>query len=103
MTHDWDDVTYVTSTVADENVVRYPNSDHVVKFSISGPGEIISVDNSNVYSHERYKADRRTVYKGKAIAIVRATETGGTIRLTASSDGLESDSATIVIVKKPRK
>lgn len=100
LTHDWDEVTYVTATVADENGVRYPNSDHVVKFSISGPGEIISVDNSNVYSHERYKADRRTVYKGKAIAIVRATADAGTIRLIASSDGLESDSATIEIIKK---
>ena len=101
LTCDWDDVVYVTATVTDENGVRHPNSNHTVKFSVSEGGEIVAVDNSDVYSHERYKSDRRTVCKGRAIAIVRATTGDGTFRLSASSDGLESDTARIVIVKKP--
>ena len=99
ITNNWEDVAYVTATVLDKNGVRFPNSDHKVKFTISGPGEIVSVDNSSPYSHERYKTDQKTVFKGEAIAIIRATAASGTIRLTASAEGLESSSIEIKIKK----
>ena len=95
----WDDVVYVTAMVADENGIRFPNSSHKIKFSISGPGEIVAVDNSDPFSHELYKTDSRSVYKGKAIAIIRAKAGLGTIRLTASADGLVSDSTEIKVKK----
>jgi len=97
--NDWEQVVYVTATVVDKNGIRFPNSSHKVKFSISGPGEIVAVDNSAPLSHEMYKADQRSVYKGKAIAIIRAKAGSGTIRLTASADGLDGDSTEIKIRK----
>ena len=98
--NDPEQVVYVTATVVDKNGIHFPNSKHKVKFSISGPGEIVSVDNSNPISHEMYKGDERIVYKGKAIAIIKAKAGSGTIRLTASAPGLGSDTVEIKVTKE---
>jgi glutathione peroxidase len=96
--NDWDEVVYLTAAVLDAQGVRCPNGREEVTFTIAGPGEIVSVDNGDVYNHERYKSDRQTVYKGEAIAIVRATADKGTITVTASAAGLESSSVTLEAV-----
>jgi beta-galactosidase len=93
--NDWDEVVYVTATAVDKNGVRSPNVPVKIKFDISGPGEIVSVDNSDNLSHERYKAKERTTYKGRVIAIIRATADSGDIKLTASADGMENVSITV--------
>lgn len=97
---DWDEVVYLTATVRDAAGVRTPNGREVVKFTIDGPGEIVAVDNGDVNNHERYQTDSQTVYKGTAIAIVRATAGQGTITVTASSEGLESSSVVLQAVAK---
>lgn len=102
LVNDWEEVVYVHATVIDGNGIRFPNSEHKVTFTISGPGEIVSVDNSDVFSHERYKANERTVYKGQALAIIRATGSSGKITIAASADGLEGSSVSIN-VKKTKK
>ena len=93
--YDWEEVAYLTATVVDMHGVRCPNILTDIKFNISGPGEIISIDNSDVFSHERYKANHRTAYKGRVIAIVRAIADNGTITVKAEADGLGSSNVTI--------
>jgi Beta-galactosidase/beta-glucuronidase len=95
--NDWEEVVYITATIVDKNGICNPNTSHKVKFSISGPGEIVSVDNSDPFSHERYKGDTRTVYKGSAIAIVRATAGSGEIIIRATADGLYSGEVSLSI------
>lgn len=95
--YDWEQVVYVTASITDDAGRVFPNSDHKIKLSVSGPGELVSIDNNDVYSHERYKTDTRTAYRGEVIGIIRATATSGTIRVTATSDGLESGYADIRI------
>ncbi|MES2777608.1 MAG: glycoside hydrolase family 2 TIM barrel-domain containing protein [Bacteroidota bacterium] len=95
--NDWEDVVYVNATVVDKDGIRCPNGAAKIKFTLSGPGEIISVDNSDPYSHEMYKGDERTVFKGKALVIIRAKANAGTIRITASSAGLESSTTEVKI------
>ena len=72
LTKNWDDVSFVTATVVDANGVPCPNSDNLIKFSVSGPGVIAAVDNGNITSHEPYQATERQAYQGKAIAIIKA-------------------------------
>ena len=98
--NDWDEVVYVTVTTVDAEGTRSPNGHHKVKFTIGGPAEIVSVDNGDVFNHEPYKTDEQTVYKGEAVAIIRATADSGEIRITASADGLESASVTLKAVSK---
>ena len=93
--NDWEEVVYVTATVVDNNGVRSPNVPVKVKFDITGPGEIIAVDNSDNLCHERYKATERSTHKGAVLALVRATANTGEVKITASAAGMESVSVTM--------
>jgi len=41
------DLAYITVTVADKDVLLVPRTDPLVKFALSGPGEIVAVGNGN--------------------------------------------------------
>jgi beta-galactosidase len=98
--NDWDEVVYLTATVLDNAGIRCPNGREEVTFTISGPGEIVAVDNGDNFNHERFKTDHQTVYKGQAIAIIRATADTGMITVTASADGLTGSSVTLQATPK---
>src|SRR5699024_404618 len=85
----WDDVSYIDVKVVDSKGVVCPHADNRIKFSLSGSGKIIAVDNGNPRSHEPYQASKRKMYKGKGIAVIRAIKDSGSIKLTATSPGLE--------------
>ena len=57
---------------------------------MTGPGEIVAVDNGDATSLEPFQARQRRAYNGLALAIVR-TRPGqpGRIVLEASGDGLQ--------------
>ncbi len=88
LTPTWDDVSYVTATVADEHGVRIPGADDVVTFKLNGPGRIAAVDNGDNTSHEPFQADSRRAYDGECIAILKALKSGGPLTLTASAPNL---------------
>ncbi|HEX2925429.1 MAG TPA: carbohydrate-binding protein [Ruminiclostridium sp.] len=92
---DGKDLIYIETDIADANSVIVPTADNDVKFSISGPGTIVGVDNGNSISLEPYKATNRKAFSGKCLVIVQPTKTSGTIVVTANSNGLTSDSVTI--------
>jgi len=93
--YDWDEVVYVRAEIEDADGVRYPNSDHRITLKVSGPGELAGIDNDDVYSHERYKSDWRTAYRGQVSGIIRATAGSGVITVTATADGLEPSTVQI--------
>ena len=95
LTKNWDDVSFITATIVDANGAQCPNSDNLIKFSISGPGVIAAVDNGNIISHEPYQATERQAYQGKAIAIIKASEREGKIIFKAQSEGLEPATITV--------
>lgn len=95
LTPDWDDVSYVTVTVTDEKGVPCPWADNLVTFEIFGPGVIAAVDNGDPMSHEPFRGNHRQAYRGRCIAVIRATAPGGTIRVKASAEGLKSGAVTI--------
>jgi beta-galactosidase len=98
LTPAWDDVSYVTVTVADGNDVLCPWSDDLITFNISGPGVIAAVDSGDIASHEPFQASERRLFQGRCFAIIRATATSGRITLTASAPGLKAASITIEAV-----
>lgn len=93
----WDEVAFVTAEIYDDTDVDgepgllCPNARNTVTFTIDGPGEIIAVDNGDVFNHEPYKSHSISAYGGRAVAIVRATGPGQ-INISASVEGLKSDS-----------
>ena len=89
------DLSFVTVKVLDKNGTLVPAADNLVSFEVSGPGSIAGVDNGNQISHESFKASRRKVFHGMALAIVQAKQKPGRIVLKATSPNLTSASVVL--------
>jgi beta-galactosidase len=93
---DGSDLAFVTVTITDADGLLVPQSTNLVKFELSGPGEIAAVDNGNATSFESFQAQERHAYNGLALVIVRTKAGGpGAITLKAQSDGLAPAEITI--------
>jgi beta-galactosidase len=66
-----------------------------VTFSVSGPGQLVGVDNGNPIDTSSYKGTSRNAFSGTVLAIVRSTGTAGSIIVNATSPGLTAGSVTI--------
>jgi len=99
----WDDVSYVTVTVADDNGVIVPNAHDLITFKIAGPGFIAAVDSADNNSHEPFQFTERRAYQGRCFVMIKSTSASGKITLVASAPGLKSSSVIIkaVAAKKP--
>ena len=88
---DGDDLSFVTVTIADKDGRPVPRSHDRVRFSLSGPGEIVATDNGDPTSFESFQSPERKAFNGLALAIVR-TRAGqaGPMVLTATAEGLGS-------------
>lgn len=86
---DGKDLVFVTVTIADKHDSLVPRANHRVRFSITGPGEIVATDNGDATSHESFQAKERAAYNGLCLVVVRsrAGETGK-IFLKAEAEGL---------------
>ena len=92
---DGKDLAFVTGDIQDANGVIVPSAENSVTFSVSGPGQLVGVDNGNPVDTSSYKGTSRKAFSGKVLAIVRSTGAGGSIVLDASSSGLTSASVTV--------
>jgi len=87
---DGEDLVFITVNALDSQGRQHPLADDLVRFSVSGPGEIAAVGNGNPLSFEPFIADRRHLFYGKALLIVRPLKgEGGVIRVQAVSPELE--------------
>ncbi len=93
------DLSFVTVTVADKNGLLVPRSKNRIRFSLSGPGEIVAVDNGDATNLESFQSQERSAFNGLCLVIVRAKAgQAGQLRLKAQADGLGG--AEIVISSK---
>lgn len=89
-----DALAFVTVEILDADGNLCPDADNLVEFSLSGESAFIAgVDNGNPVSMERFKDSKRMAFNGKCLVVLQASSPGRTT-LTASSDGLVSDSVT---------
>lgn len=82
------DVAHLTVRIVDADGRVVPTADNEVTFELEGPGQIIGVDSGDPASHESFKANHLRAFNGMCLAIVQAARSPGSIRVTASSDGL---------------
>lgn len=82
------DLSFVTVKVTDKDGNMVPSADNLINFKIEGTGFIAGVDNGFQASLEPFKANYRKAYRGLALAIIQAKKQKGTIKLTATSQGL---------------
>jgi beta-galactosidase len=67
-----------------------PDADQEVQFAISGPGVIAAVGNGDGKDTAAYQGDRRKLFQGRALVVVRTSKQGGPIHLTATAPGLST-------------
>ena len=90
ITADGLDLSFVTVSIADKDGLPVPRSNNLVNFEISGPGEIVAVDNGDATSFESFQTNQRKAYNGLALVIIRAKAgLTGVITLKAGSEGLQ--------------
>ncbi|RDC58652.1 DUF4982 domain-containing protein [Pedobacter chinensis] len=92
---DGKDLSFVTIRILDAAGNLVPDADHLVEFKVEGSGFIAGVDNGFQASLEPFKANHRKAFHGLCLAILQSTEKSGSIKLTATSNGLSSSSITI--------
>jgi beta-galactosidase len=98
---DGQDLSFVTVTIADQAGLLVPRTHNLVKFALTGPGEIVAVGNGDAASHEPFQAKQRRAFNGLCQVIVKSkTGTPGAITLQAASAGL-TGGKTIITGRNP--
>jgi beta-galactosidase len=86
---DGEDLSYVLVEAVDLDGNLCPLAMNNVKFKLEGDATIAGVGNGDHHFPAEFKTDHVTLFYGKAMLIVRAAEgNGGSVRVTATSDGL---------------
>lgn len=88
ITADGKDLCYVTAEIVDKDGNLCPNADNEITFTVNGAGANVGVDNGSPTSLERFKADHRKAFYGKALLIVQNDGNTGDITIEATSPGL---------------
>lgn len=89
ITADGDDLSFITVRVEDKDGNLCPAADDLLRFKVTGAGEIAAVDNGNAASLEAFRADVRRAFNGLALLVVRSTPLrAGVIDIRAEAQGL---------------
>ncbi len=94
------DLCYVTVEVLDENGHLHPKADNQLFFTMTGPGTILAVGNSNPLSEELYTGNQRRAFRGRLLVVIKSSEEPGEIKLRAQGDGLEVAELRIQSIQK---
>ena len=89
------DLAFITGDIQDANGVVVPTGAAPVSFSVSGPGQLVGVDNGDPTDTTSYKGTSRKAFSGKVLAIVRSTGAAGSIVVIATPSGLAAGSVTV--------
>jgi beta-galactosidase len=100
LTADGEDLSPVEVDVLDAQGRIVPTADSLVAFTVRGAGHVAGVGNGNPGDHDPDKADYRRAFNGKCLVIVGAGQKTGSIRLEASSAGLEPATLRLRAVKR---
>jgi beta-galactosidase len=86
---------HIEVNLQDAHDVLVPDDDRVITWKVEGEGRLIGVDSGDLRSSESYKGPAHTTYWGKGLAVILATRSRGTIRVTATAADLPPASLTI--------
>lgn len=84
------DLQYIKIYAVDKEGRTVPTFKGEATFDISGEAKLIAVDNGDHSSEELFSGNKRTMFKGFAMAIARSKQTAGNVTIKASAVGLKS-------------
>lgn len=95
-----EDTIMVQVKVLDAFGIDNPSASNRIDFQIEGVGEIVGCGNGDPLCHDHDHNHHRALFNGLVLVVLKTTRQTGTIRLTASSDGLMSDTMYIQVTEK---
>jgi beta-galactosidase len=84
------DLQYIKVYAVDSEGRIVPTFNSEAIFDISGEAKLIAVDNGDHSSDELFSGHKRKMYKGFAMAILRAKQTAGKVNVNVSVKGLKA-------------
>ncbi len=93
------DLAYFTVEVLDANGNLVPNAEIPVEFEIDGNCKLQAVGNGNPTDLKSFQQPSVKTFRGKCLLIVRPSNEGGEISISAKSDGLETGKSSINMAK----
>ena len=87
---DGQDLQHVRVVAVDKKGRRVPNVPAEVTFAVSGDAEIAAVSSGNHSSDELNVTNKRRLFNGSALAILRSGTAPSAVTITATADGLKS-------------
>lgn len=92
---DGEDLSFVVVEAVDAEGRLEAHADQEVEFSLTGPGVIAAVGNGDGEDPASYQGDKRKLFQGRALVVVRTSRQSGPITVTARTAGLSDGSATV--------
>jgi beta-galactosidase len=83
------DLSFITARLLDKDGNLVTGSDRPVEFTVSGTGFLAGTDNGYQADTVSLKNNKRSTWKGLALAIVQTTAKKGNITITAKAAGLK--------------
>jgi beta-galactosidase len=85
------DLSFITVRVTDRDGLTVPRANQKVRFTVTGPGEIIATDNGDPTSFESFQAPDRAAFNGLCLVVVKGKpKQPGQIVVRAESASLQS-------------
>jgi len=91
------DLQYVRVYAVDSKGNKVVTTPGEVTFDVSGAARLIAVDNGNHTSDDLFSGNKKAFYNGFAMAILRADQKAGTVKLKVTAPGLKGMSKTLVV------
>ena len=85
---DGNDLSFITATIVDAVGNPAPGASNLIRFTTVGEGSVIATDNGSETSMESFKSKDHKAFNGLCLAVIQSTEKSGSIKITATADGL---------------
>lgn len=95
LTADNQDLAFVTAEIVDKNGNVVPYADNEINFTAKGNGTVEATGSADIKDTVGYHNPSRKAWKGRAVAIVKASDRPGKISVKATSPALKGASVTI--------
>ena len=92
---DRSDLAFVTVEITDAAGNALPDATNLVRFTLSGPGELVAVGSGAPNVMESFRQPQHTAWHGRCLAILRPLDTTGKLTLRAEADGLSAAEITV--------
>lgn len=93
------DLAYVTVRIEDKDGNLCPLAANAVSFEVAGAGQLRATANGDATCLVPFQSSQMPAFSGQLTAIVQAADKPGTIRVTASAEGLQSGTLSLKAIK----